>query len=126
LGVWRAIHSPADVLAAVRCGAGKYLVVDLNQIGGIAPARQCAAIIGAAQTRALLGGRPSLGLGTAAMLHLAAATAAFLDCQECALHQMRDTVLKDPLELVDGMITVPQGPGLGVEIDRGKVEKYVV
>jgi L-alanine-DL-glutamate epimerase-like enolase superfamily enzyme len=125
LGVWRTIHSPVDVLAAVRCRAGKYLVVDLNQIGGIAPARQCAAIIGAAQTRALLGGQPSLGPGTAAMLHLAAATAAVSDCQECALHQMRDTVLKDPLELVDGMLTVPQGPGLGVEIDRGKVEKYI-
>ncbi|HEY4761213.1 MAG TPA: enolase C-terminal domain-like protein, partial [Thermoguttaceae bacterium] len=28
LGVWRAIRSPSDMLAAVRCGAGKYLVVD--------------------------------------------------------------------------------------------------
>ncbi len=126
LGVWRAIHSPADVLAAVRCGAGKYIVVDLDQIGGIAPARQCAAIAGAAQTRALLGGRPSLGLRTAAMLHLAAATAAFSGCQESALHQLSYSVLKDPLELGDGMITVPQAPGLGVEIDRGKVEKYIV
>jgi len=35
-------------------------------------------------------------------------------------------VLKDPLELTDGMITVPQGPGLGIEIDRRKIEKYVV
>ena len=126
LGVWRAIRSPSDVLAAVRCGAGKYLVVDFEQIGGIAPARQCAAIAGAATTRALLGGRPSLGPGTAAMLHLAAATAAFSGCQECALHQLSDSVLKDPLELTDGMITVPQGPGLGIEIDRRKIEKYVV
>jgi L-alanine-DL-glutamate epimerase-like enolase superfamily enzyme len=44
LGVWRAIHSPADVLSAVRCGAGKFLVIDLAQVGGITHARQCAAI----------------------------------------------------------------------------------
>jgi len=126
LAVWRAIHSPADVLAAVRCGAGKYIVVDLEQIGGIASARQCAAVAMAAQTHALLGGRPSLGPGTAAMLHLAAATAAFSGCQEFAHHQLHDTILKDPLELIDGMVTVPQAPGLGVEIDRKKVEKYMV
>jgi L-alanine-DL-glutamate epimerase-like enolase superfamily enzyme len=126
LGVWRAIRSPADVLAAVRCGAGKYIVADIEQIGGIAPARQCAAIAGAAQTQALLGGRPSLGIGTAALLHLAAATAAFSGCQEFALHQLGHSVLKNSLDLSDGMIAVPQGPGLGVEIDRKKLEKYVV
>ncbi len=32
----------------------------------------------------------------------------------------------EPLELVDGMITVPQGPGLGVEVDRAKLERYQV
>ena len=58
------------------------------------------------------------------MLHLAAATAAFSGCQECAQHQLRDTILKDPFELIDGMLTIPQAPGLGVEIDRRKVEKY--
>ncbi len=61
----------------------------------------------------------------AAMLHLAAATAALAGCQQCALHQLHDTVLKDPLELTDGMITIPQAPGLGVEVDRKKVEKYM-
>jgi L-Ala-D/L-Glu epimerase len=126
LAVWRTIRSPSDMLAAVRCGAGKFLVVDPELIGGIMPARQCAAIAGAAHIHALLGGRPSLGPATAAMLHLAAATAAFSSCQECAHHQLHDTVLKAPLELTDGMISLPQGHGLGVEIDRKKVEKYLV
>jgi L-alanine-DL-glutamate epimerase-like enolase superfamily enzyme len=123
LAVWRAIHSPADVLAAVRCGAAKFILVDLQQVGGITPARQCAAIAGAATTNALLAGRPSLGPAMAAMLHLAAATPAFSGCQQCT-HQFRDTVLIDPPELIDGMIAAPQGPGLGVEVDRGKIEKY--
>jgi len=124
LGVWRAIRSPSDMLAAVRCGAGKYLVVDPEQIGGIAPTRQCAAIASAAHAHALLGGCPSLGPGTAAKLHLAAATAVFSGCNECAHLQTHDTVLAEPLELIDGMITVPQNPGLGVKIDRQKLEKY--
>ena len=41
LAVWRAIRGPADVLTAVRCGAASFLVVDLEQVGGIVPARAC-------------------------------------------------------------------------------------
>jgi L-alanine-DL-glutamate epimerase-like enolase superfamily enzyme len=33
-------------------------------------------------------------------------------------------VLGEPLEVIDGMIAVPEGPGLGIEVDRAKVERY--
>jgi len=126
LAVGRAIHRPADVLALVRCGAAPFVVVDLGRVGGMVPARNSAAIAGAAAISASLGGGPSLGLGVAAMLQLAAATPAFCCFNECAYHQLQDDVLTEPLEIIDGMITVPQGPGLGVEIDRAKVEQYQV
>ena len=126
LGVWRAIHGPADVLAAVRCGAAPYVLVDLEQVGGIVPARNCAAVAAAGGISPLLGGRPSVGIASAAMLHLAAAVSAFSSGNEIASRQLRDTVLAEPLEIVDGMMAVPQSPGLGVEVDRAKVEKYQV
>jgi L-alanine-DL-glutamate epimerase-like enolase superfamily enzyme len=126
LGVWRAICEPADVLALVRCGAAPFVVVDLGLVGGIAPARRAAAIAQAAGVSASLGGGPSVGLAAAAMLQLAASTPAFSGCNECAYHQLQDDVLVHPLEIVDGMITAPRAPGLGVEVDRSKVERYQV
>jgi glucarate dehydratase len=60
------------------------------------------------------------------MLQLAASTPAFSSCNECAYHQLQDDLLTEPLEILDGMITVPQAPGLGVEVDRGKLERYQV
>jgi L-alanine-DL-glutamate epimerase-like enolase superfamily enzyme len=126
LGVWRAIREPADVLALVRCGAAPFVVVDLGLVGGIAPARRAAAIAQAAGVSASLGGGPSVGLAAAAMLQLAASTPAFSGCNECAYHQLQDDVLAHPLEIVDGMITAPRAPGLGVEVDRSKVERYQV
>ena len=33
---------------------------------------------------------------------------------------------RSPLKLVDGMLAVPQGPGLGVEIDLETVNRYRV
>lgn len=126
LAVWRAIHGPGDVLASVRCGAAPLVVVDPERVGGMAPARNCAAVADAAGVGALLGGRPALGIGTAAMLQLAAATPAFSGANESAYHQLQDDVLAQPLEIVDGMMAVPQAPGLGVEVDRAKVERYQV
>jgi L-alanine-DL-glutamate epimerase-like enolase superfamily enzyme len=126
LAVWRAIGGPADVLAAFRCGAAPLVVVDLERVGGLSAARKCAAVAEAAGMGALLGGGPSLGVGTAAMLQLAASTPAFSSCNECAFHQLQDHVLAEPLEIIDGMMAVPQAPGLGVEVDRGKVERYQV
>lgn len=126
LAVWRAIRGPADVLTAVRCSACSFLTVDLEQVGGIVPARACAAIAAAAGVVPVLGSRPSLGIATAAMLHLAAALPAIATSNDITPGHLRDTVLTDPLEITDGMMTVPQSRGLGVEVDRGKVERYQV
>ncbi len=37
---------------------------------------------------------------------------------------LRDDLLVTPFELVDGALAIPDGPGLGVEIDRKVLEKY--
>ena len=124
LAVWRGMHSPADVLAVVRSGAAPFVVTDLQRVGGMVPARKCAAIAQAAGLGASLASGPSLGVGIAAMLHMASATPAYCGCNECGHHHLQDDVLAEPLEITDGMIAVPQGPGLGVEVDRGKVERY--
>jgi muconate cycloisomerase len=124
LAVWRAVQGPATVLTAVRCNAAAFVVIDLDQVGGIVPARACAAIAAAAGVVPVLGSRPSVGIATAALLHVAAATASFSASHELATRQLRDTVLAEPLELADGMISVPQSFGLGMTVDRSKVEKH--
>lgn len=122
LAVRRAIQGPADVLALLRCGAAQSVVVDLQLVGGILPARHCAAIAQAGSISASLAAGPSLGVAVAAMLQLAASTPAFSGCNECTYQQLQDDLLIEPLEVVDGMIAVPQAPGLGIQIDRSRVE----
>jgi L-alanine-DL-glutamate epimerase-like enolase superfamily enzyme len=124
LAVRRTIQHPADMLALFRCGAAHSAVVDLQLVGGLIAARKCGAIAQAAGIFASLGGGPSLGINVAAMLQVAAATPAFSGCNECAYHELQDDLLAEPLDIADGMIGVPQGPGLGVEIDRVKLEKW--
>jgi L-alanine-DL-glutamate epimerase-like enolase superfamily enzyme len=124
LAAWRAIRGAADVLTAVRCGAAPFVEIDLEQVGGIVPARACAAVAAAAGVIPVLGGKTSLGIAAAAMLHLAAAIPAFSTSNEIASRQLRDSVLTDSFEIADGMMAVPQSYGLGVEVDRMKLERY--
>jgi len=126
LGVWRAIRGPADVLAMVRCGAAPFAVVDLQLVGSLTAARKCAAIVQTAGLGAALSTGPSLGIGAAAMLQLACATPTFSGCNPCGPLRLRDDVITEPLVIAEGMIAVPKGPGLGVEVDRAKVERYQV
>ena len=124
LAAWRAIRGPGDVLTAVRCSAAPFVEIDLEQVGGIVPARACAAVAAAAGIVPVLGGKTSLGIAAAAMLHVAAATTAFSTSNEIASRQLRDSVLTDSFEIADGMMVVPQSPGLGVEVDRTKLERH--
>ncbi len=124
LGAWRAIQGPYDVLALVRSGAAPFVVVDPQRVGGLVPARKCAAVAQAAGLAASLGTEPSVGIAAAAMVQLAAATPAFTHANECACGLTTQELLGHRLPLADAMITVPNGPGLGVEIDRSSLEQY--
>ena len=75
---------------------------------------------------AVLAQRPTLGVAAAALLHIAAATPILSGCNESAYHQLQDDILAEPLAIESGMMAVPQGPGLGVEVDRAKIERYGV
>ncbi len=37
---------------------------------------------------------------------------------------MADDVVEKPIRIEDGFVEVPEGPGLGVELDESKIEKY--
>ena len=71
----------------------------------------------------VLGGKTSLGIAAAAMLHVAAAIPAFSTSNEIASRQLRDSVLTESFETADGMMVVPQSYGLGIEVDRMKLER---
>jgi len=65
-----------------------------------------------------------LGLKTAAITHVAAATANWSGPNDTCYHGLIDDVLTEKLTIENGQIAVPDGAGLGVEVDEEKLEKY--
>jgi L-alanine-DL-glutamate epimerase-like enolase superfamily enzyme len=126
LGLRKCLGGSGDLFQIARVGAAQQVVLALDQLGGLHPAAKCAHVAEAAEITASLTSGPSLGIGLAAMLQLAAAVPSLATANESAYHELSDDVLTDRLELVDGMVAVPDGPGLGVEIERRKLERYQV
>lgn len=65
-----------------------------------------------------------LGVSTAAMLHLAAALPTVSHSIDSHLPEQADDIITDPHHFTDGRLAVPQGPGLGVELDPEKLHRY--
>lgn len=122
LAVGRNVRGPADALAVVRCGAASWIEVDLQRVGGMAAARKCAAVAQAAGLGACVTAGPTVGVALAAALHLAVSTPAFAHCHQSPWQANCDEVLVEPLAPVDGMLAAPQGPGLGVLVDRTRLD----
>jgi glucarate dehydratase len=120
-------HTP-DVELAARLGVPDALVIGLGFCGGIAGTRRfIAACEGAGVRFWFYSG--DLGIATAAYMHVAAATA-YLDAPSQSLLRWTtdDVIAGGPFSPERGVVDVPSGPGLGVELDeaalRRGVERY--
>jgi D-galactarolactone cycloisomerase len=102
---------------------------DVTRSGGITETRKIASLARAFH----IGYGPHVGFSgaicAAASLHLGASAPNF-DSYECMIFAspLRDELAAEPVasreSLVDGCLSLPQGPGLGVTIDEGALERF--
>lgn len=96
--------------------------------GGIAATAEIVAIAKAAGIRCTIGSNLELGVGTAAMLHVAAAFPE-IDCDTFPADTIgpfyhEGEIITQPLDLGPPHAIVPNGPGLGVELDEKAVARF--
>ena len=67
-----------------------------------------------------------LGIASAAQVHIGAARASLLGhAMELFGHVMlEDDLIEEPLDYAGGRVRVPEGPGLGVTLDRAALDRY--
>jgi L-alanine-DL-glutamate epimerase-like enolase superfamily enzyme len=124
------VYSPQDAVGIVKAQAADALSVYVGKAGGIGGAFAIAAIAEAAKLGCTIGSNLELGVGTAAMIHLAMAapgiTGEQYPCDIIGPLYYRDDILTEPLPLVRGRALAIDRPGLGVELDEEKVRMYRV
>ena len=89
------------------------------------PSAKIATIAEASNVSVFLGNMMETSLGTAAGLHLAASLPDLpypTDLRGPVL--LADDILHEPIVFKDGYAILPEGPGLGVQVDEEKLKKY--
>lgn len=120
-----AVQSPQEAMDLVRRNVVTAFHVKGAGRGGLLGAQQIARIGQLAGYRVICGRISSLTLGAAGELHLIAATPEILLPAEMAGHLMAyDDITTQRMSLVDGMLAVPTGPGLGFDVDQEKLEYF--
>jgi mandelate racemase len=109
------IYGPRDFYLAVKTQASDFYMPDLMRIGGVTGFLKCAAIAGAA------------GLPLSNHLYPEFSAHLLKVCETADWLEWRDwgnPLLKDPFEVKDGFVVIPDRPGAGIEWDEKAVQRY--
>jgi glucarate dehydratase len=108
----------------VRTRCVDIILSDLHYWGGFANNKKLAGICETFQIGLGMHSDRELGISTAAQIHLAAALPYMTYAPDSHYHHQLDDVITKPFEYEAGGFAVPQGAGLGVELDPDKMAKY--
>lgn len=101
------------------------ILLDTTFWGGIRACVKAAAVCETFQTGVAVHSSGELGIQLATMLHLGAVIPNLSFAADAHYHHLRDDIIEDgPLHYENGAIRVPEGPGLGVRLDREKLWEY--
>ena len=124
------VFTLADAWNVLRARAADVISVYPGKNGGIAASIEIAHVAQAAGIPCHVGSNLELGVGSAAMLHLACAVpnidSETYPADILGPHYHECDLLTEPLALAFSGASVPSGPGLGITIDEEQLRRYRV
>jgi L-alanine-DL-glutamate epimerase-like enolase superfamily enzyme len=122
------VFTLADAWNVLRAHAADVISIYPGKNGGIAASIEIAQMAAAAGIPCHVGSNLELGIGSAAMLHLACAVknieSEMYPADILGPHYHESDLLAEPLDLSFDGARVPTGPGLGVALDEQQLERF--
>ena len=122
------VLSAADAYRVAQTGAADMITIKLAKSGGLRASGQIVDLALKAGLTCNMGSKHPLGVGTAALLHFAAAypgVGEFLGYGS-ALERFTSDVIEQVIEVRDGQAFLPEGVGLGVSLDREALARHTL
>lgn len=114
-----------QLAANVRDPAVDVILLDTTFWGGIRACVKAAGVCETFQLGVAVHSSGELGIQLATMLQLGAVVPNLSFAADAHYHHLRDDIIAGgKLPYAEGAIAVPDGPGLGVELDRDKLAEY--
>lgn len=114
-----------DLAPAIRLGSVDIVLTDIHYWEGPRGVKDLAAVCRAFNLGMAMHSGAEFGVELAAMLHTASTIPEMTFAGDAHYHYLTDDIITTGLmKYRDGCIEVPKGPGLGVELDPEKMDKY--
>ena len=126
IGMDESIQSLADIAAVKRAGA-KGVSLKLIKLGGMRDAVAAGKLCKKRDLKINVAAKiAETSIGTAAAVHLACAVPNVAWGVSLTNLYLAEDIVRRPIALADGAVALPNGPGLGVEVDEAAVERFRV
>ena len=122
------IFTLQDAVTAMQYDLADIWAITPSTHGGLLGSRKIMALAEAHGVKCLIGSTMELGIATAALIHLAVSTPILdgdrypSDIIGPLYHE--DDVIQQPIVIESGHAHLPNGPGLGVRLDKQKILRY--
>ena len=124
------LYTLTDAKVLARHNACDVFSIYIGKAGGILPALRISEFAQSVNIKCTVGSNLELGVGSAAMTHLALATKAIdpdtYPCDIIGPFYYEDDIVREPLPILPGIARSNGKPGLGVELDEEKIERFRV
>ncbi|MGQ0525164.1 MAG: mandelate racemase/muconate lactonizing enzyme family protein [Betaproteobacteria bacterium] len=125
IGCDEGLHSLDDLRRHHDAGAAAGFSLKTIKLGGMKPVMDAGLLCEKLSLKVNLASKMAeTGISSAALLQLAAALPAVDWGVGFSSQYLVDDILKTPLAFGSGHVSVPAGPGLGIEVDEAKVRRY--
>lgn len=115
----------ASLIDVIRADCADIVKLKVMKQGGFLKCRRMLETASAAGLGVVIGHGFGLGINTVAEIMLAATSRGVMEGLECVGPlKTADDIVTSKLDLGSGEIALPDGPGLGVELDEEKVRRY--
>lgn len=121
------VWGPEDARRLLEARAVDYLNIYVAESGGLSNAALIFKMAELHHVPCVLGAMPELGVGAAAVMHLAVAMPNLGAPCDAAGSMYQDVDVVEPwLTIEQGSAVAPTGPGLGVRLDRKAMDRFAV
>ena len=122
-----AIVGPETLVEVIRKEAADIVKLKVMKQGGITRTVRMVHTAEAAGIRCVIGHGFGLSINTLAEIHVAASCANVMDgCESVGPLKMAGDVVERPLDLREGRVPVPDGPGLGAELAASELARWAM
>lgn len=125
VGANQSAWTEPDIFELVKRGAADFILTDQHQLGSLMRFHRVGWFLGGLGIPVIKHSFGDLGISTAAAKHVMASCPNFSRANQTHFGVLTDDIVEGGLEpFVDGCLRVPEKPGIGVTLDRNRVQKY--